>query len=319
MYNTKLAALTCGLALFASAKASQSIQEINTKIEIFAAGSGGVFGGRISQPQGERALGAFRSNGLDVGFKVPGALTTEVLGMNGKNEMVGSANPGGQLTAFHRSWKGKVSKYVYPGANMTAFNDIDDKGNILGWQYTDLDSFGSFILDKNGQTTPLLVPGFEDGNWYRLNNQGQILGSSSGTDPFLGIVALLYGMDKVEIIKYPEADYTLAIDLNNSGDVLGEAWMPYDPTLNTYPTLAFIRRSSGEMVPLDYQPNWAPFIREKVNGKYMWLKFAHVEGTSARALDESGRAIIVSRALYLADTPFGSVGAMKERVFAIRP
>jgi hypothetical protein len=318
MFKNKLATLAVGSALFAGAMASPSIEEIKPKFYINAAAIGGLAGQR-EIPGNDTTFGAFSWFGLEFYFSVPGAWETAVLGMNNKFAMVGSARNGDGYVGFHRNWNGKVSKYKVPGSRDTTFNDINDDGLIFGWQYTGLDNFGTFFLDKQGNVTPFVVPGLETANWFRANNKQEVMGSLYDYPGAHGIVGALYKNGTVDVIEYPGADHTLAIDLNKQGVVLGEAWFPYDSNLEYSPVMAFLRKQNGELVGLDYQPNWAPMIKEKVDGKNRWMKFSHAFGTSARALDDSGRAIIVCSALYRAETPFGYIGVVKERTFAIRP
>lgn len=317
MFKFKLATLALSSALIAGAMASPSIDEISPKFYVLTAAKNGVLAGQRSN-SGSGSTAAFTWLGMEIYFKVPGAWDAAALGMNNNSEIVGSAVNDQGYVAFHRNWTGKISKYRVPGSRDTTFNDINDDGLIFGWQYTDANNFGTFFLDKQGKVTPFVVPGLENANWFKTNGMHEVMGTLYDYPDSHGMVGALYKNGTVDIIEYPGADHTLAIDLNKHGVILGEAWMPHDENLGYAPVTAFLRKKNGELVDLDYQPKWAPTIREKFDGRNRTFKLSQVIGTSARAIDDSGRAIIVCTALYEFDTPFGAIGAYRERTFAVR-
>lgn len=311
-----LAALACGAALVGSAF-SQEVEELNLGFDVTSANANGVLAGMMTD-EDWFTQGAFLAMGNLVAFAVPDSDFTMVLDVNNASTMVGATWMDSDYHGFLRKMDGTILTYQFPGAQATTFNAVTDGGKILGWQYTGFGNYGDFILDRNGQATMISIPGYPDAGWYDMNNRGQLMGSWYGGDE--GIIGLLYTAGRVEEIAYPDAGYTVLVDLNNRGDVLGEATMPWTPDIFGSESRAFVRKADGTIATIDYQPEWPETIQESRYGEVEDLEFYGTLGTRARAIDDSGRVVFVALAAYVKYGPYGvEFGTVKERIFATRP
>jgi probable HAF family extracellular repeat protein len=129
-------------------------------------------------------------------IKVPGASTTEAMGVNNRVDIVGSWEDAVTRKRYgFLLGAGVYTRIDIPGAVVTVTNDINDAGDIVGTYYEPPDvgqMFGDshgYLLSADGQLTTITVPGQRTTWAFGINNQGQIVGgySEESEDQVLGI------------------------------------------------------------------------------------------------------------------------------------
>jgi uncharacterized membrane protein len=315
MNHFQMGALACALTVVSGAFASSGAQEIEPGFEVLASSASGILAGHITDPYSWGTEGAFSKMGQIFHFSASDAGWTNVQDINGSGTMVGEAVWNDARVGFIRKPNGQVVRYLYPGAEQTVINAIDDRGRMLGWHYSGENGHGAILVEPNGSASPFDVPGYEWASWYELNNRGQIMGSNLDFEEF-EITGLVYWMGQVATVDYPGARHTIPIDINNRGDVLAEAIMPYDEELGDSQSISIVWSSDGNMRPVEFNPEWAPTIVAEGDE----LSFVASLGNRAVAIDDSGSVIVVARGLYMLYGPYGPIwGTVKERMFQVKP
>lgn len=135
-------------------------------------------------------------------------------GINNRGDVVGQlAEPpdGGSDAGFIRS-RGEYILVRYPGATMTDFVGINERGQTVG--VATVDGVLVHFLYERGSFTPLSLPGLPTD----LNNRGEIVGSHvDGT----GTHGFRYRDGVVETIDVPGSTITVVSGINDIGEIVG--------------------------------------------------------------------------------------------------
>jgi probable HAF family extracellular repeat protein len=161
-------------------------------------------------------------------FDVPGALFTEAGRSNERGQIAGDyLAADGIDRPFVRNLNGSFSlRNGAPGASVTYGNDINNRGDVLGW----------FTLDPNGQTgfqgyvlrgnTFILTFSYPEAdvtNTYAIgfNQAGTIVGSFTTTTAGVehGFVRRAHG--NFQQLDFPGSVQTEALGINDDGDIVG--------------------------------------------------------------------------------------------------
>jgi probable HAF family extracellular repeat protein len=212
---------------------STGAQKINDRGQIT-----GSYSNTADDPR-ENPTGFLRdARGRYTRIAVPGALTTTAVGVNNRGQVVGQyQTPDGRFHGY--VWeRGRITTIDVPGAAGTSLVDINDRGQLLGGYADDQSmrpgTFHGFVLDRgrlrtfDGPAGTLLLPA-------DLNNRGQIVGSTitgaTDADPTARGFLLARGVSgPFTPISVPGAPDTLAIGLNDRGQITGTYNNPNPPT-----------------------------------------------------------------------------------------
>jgi uncharacterized membrane protein len=193
--------------------------------------------GFYNDDQGFTTTGFLRTRrGRFVDIKVPGSQVTGPLKLNDRGQVVGiyldaeaEPNPDGTIPAgvLHGFvWDdGDYETTDVPGAAATFPTGINNRGQMVG-SYIDADgAYHGFVRDRRGAVTTLPeAPGADPASGgtqpASLNARGQIVGLAY--DAQGGSRAFLLERGRFTMIDGPEAVYTRALDINNSGQIVGD-------------------------------------------------------------------------------------------------
>lgn len=152
---------------------------------------------------------------------VPGAVVTNVLGINGLGEMVGNytTSTGGPSHGFLYTG-GTFTTVDYPQGNSTLVTSINDSDQVVGFAYL-RSSTASVSFSYNGGTfTTIRVPRKGATFAWGINNEGVIVGGDgvnlSGTKGFELIGNTFKNVSPPGIFTYVYANGT-----NNTGAIVG--------------------------------------------------------------------------------------------------
>lgn len=147
---------------------------------------------------------------------VPGALSTQAMGVNNKSQIVGGYEVSGNGFGFILS-NGKYQKLEYPGGQFTSASSINDSGEIVG--STDLNgAIQGFVLN-NGTYQEIAYPGYSHNSATGVNNAGVIVGNTwNNSGESFGFK---YVNGQYSLITFAGANYTEIGGINNKGDISG--------------------------------------------------------------------------------------------------
>jgi YD repeat-containing protein len=126
--------------------------------------------------------------GRSTRFDAPDAIQqTNPFGVNNHGVIVGKdTTADGVDHGFRRDARGRVVTIDLPGAPEATAEGINDRGQIVGARFNDLDLTGArgFLLAKGvkGPFTPIDVPGAPRNLVRGLNDRGQLVGSYENTN-----------------------------------------------------------------------------------------------------------------------------------------
>jgi uncharacterized membrane protein len=110
---------------------------------------------------------------------VPGAIATDVGGINSDGVMVGVYSepnnaPGGGFVLSG----GNFTLFAYPGGDSTTANGINDSGLVVGWAYVNQRTAAVGFLYDGTTFTTIQVPGKSATISWGINNAGNIVGGA---------------------------------------------------------------------------------------------------------------------------------------------
>lgn len=169
---------------------------------------------------GNARHGFFYDGSVATVIDLPGAVTTNILGMNDNGDLVGYFNDGAPNynRGFIKSGN-SITVLDYPGAVWTQAIDINDSGVVVGY-YNDTYDTGvvrGFIYD--GSYTPFDVPNSGITVPRGINNSGVITGSyTSGANVSHGFI---YDGGNFTTFDPQDSTNTWVFGMNNNGDLVG--------------------------------------------------------------------------------------------------
>jgi uncharacterized membrane protein len=171
------------------------------------------------------AVGAEASPALESTFtpiEAPGAIFTEALGINNRDQIVGMEVDAGNIRHGFLLEHGVFTRIDVPGASGTSANGINDLGQIVGWYVVGLHAHG-FIWDQ-GVFSFFDPPDASDTFLTDINNHGQIVGwYIPPTGPVRGIlledgVFMPFGVPNACCIL---PDTSSSLGINDNGQIAG--------------------------------------------------------------------------------------------------
>jgi hypothetical protein len=169
-------------------------------------------------------------------FKVPGSLSTEAFGINNRGEIVGAYTVPGRTLGFLRSIEGKFTTIDRQTGGYTDASGINDLGQVVG------SSSGStgYVLDDDGDVTPIYVPGSRATVVLGINNRTEIVGwyvdASNLQHGFLR-----HSDGTFTTIDVAGAADLILTDINAKGEIIGNY---IDRSLNFQ---SFLRKANGAL------------------------------------------------------------------------
>jgi hypothetical protein len=192
---------------------------------------GDYFSTRERYEQGLK-LGFVLDHGRFTRFGVPGADSTEAVGLDDRGRIVGET-----LTIEPFSGSGYIRERgrirllaLPPGGAFAGAEEINERGQIVGTYSTDVDSSETrgYVLTR-GRYSTFAVPGGQLTQAFGLNNRGQVVGYTADVDdPDQGLLSNQHGFllragprGPVTRIDVPDAPQTIALGINDRGDIVG--------------------------------------------------------------------------------------------------
>jgi uncharacterized protein (TIGR03437 family) len=162
-------------------------------------------------------VGFLRADGNYTIIQYPGAANTKVYGINSAGQIVGDYGSDPLERTNHGFvWSGGTFKTIdYPGAAGTIIHGINDKGDMVGSSF-DRNGGGDSIIYSNGafkvanNNYPVIPSG--------INNAGHMTGQYGY---YSGYGYVLTNDVLISYVRFPTADSTFSIGINDSDDVVG--------------------------------------------------------------------------------------------------
>ena len=157
------------------------------------------------------------------------------LGLNDHGTIVGEyIIDDRQETGFLRDKRGRITRFLVPGARGTEANKINNRGQIVGTYSDDTPIVNdsarprAFLLDR-GQFTRIDVPGAVSTLAHGVNDRGQVVGAYLDADG--GTHGFLWDKRRFTTIDVPGSVGTNLGDISNRGEIVGVYGDdPDDPT-----------------------------------------------------------------------------------------
>jgi len=167
-------------------------------------------------------------DGNYLSFDVPGALFTEAGRSNERGQIAGDyLAADGIDRPFVRTPDGSFSlRNGFPGAPVTFGNDINNRGDILGWFTLDPNAqtgFQGYVLRGNDFILTFSYPDPDVTNTYAIgfNEAGTIVGSFTTTTEGVEHGYLRRPNGMFEQLDFPGSAQTEAFGINDAGDIVG--------------------------------------------------------------------------------------------------
>lgn len=113
-----------------------------------------------------------------VDLDMPGAVSTQVIGLNWSNDYCGSFDDDSGVTRAFASIAGNLEELEIPGATLTTANAINDLGAITGIYQLGSTNNRGFVRDSSGTFTfPIDYPGATSTTTRGINSDGSVVGS----------------------------------------------------------------------------------------------------------------------------------------------
>lgn len=250
---------------------------------------------------GVRAFEYFNGVGTNLGT-LPGGVWSEAYAINGSNVIVGFSDLNGSTNRAVRWDDGVISDLNLPEGPSQAANDINDRGQIVGWMGKA--AGGGFYSQGfswiDGQVTPLGIPfNATNSNAKAVNNKGEICGiyayPNTGGNGFIrrGVYWPQAGAAPIDIGLLPGYLRANPQDINDQGDIVGYLDNPQPVA----PIKGFIRHD-GQLLSLTdlLAPEWAGY---KVT--FTWA--INNQGQIAAEVFGPGGSGIIDRAAVLTPVP----------------
>jgi len=235
---------------------------------------------------------------------VPGAIATDVYGINTFGDMVGTFAPDASSNSGFIYSKGSFTTFDYPGGDTTFAMGINDSDLISGWAYVNQRTAGAGFLYDGTNFTTVNIPHQNTTVVNGINNAGVIVGGDGSLAATAGFE--LVGKRLQKVVPPGSFCSVLATGINNLGQVVGwtcgglgnnnvfvmkngkyrtiavpgaidltEAWGINDQGV----VVGWYETSSG----------FAGFAL--INGKYFSLNYPGATGTFAFGINDSGQIV----------------------------
>ncbi|HVW09159.1 MAG TPA: PEP-CTERM sorting domain-containing protein [Bryobacteraceae bacterium] len=164
------------------------------------------------------------SNGVVVSVAIPGASSSEALGINNSGDIAGEFCPsgGGVCPAFLYSNSLLTNLGTLGGIDAVA-TGINEYGQAAGYLLTSAGPSHAFLYE-NGNMTDIGTLGGSSSIAYGINNSGEVTGNSaiaSGDGH-----AFLYSAGTMTDLGTLGGTFSSGVAINNSGQTVGVSYMP---------------------------------------------------------------------------------------------
>jgi hypothetical protein len=188
---------------------------------------GNAFVPAPSDDEGRRAY-LRDPDGTFTTISVPGAVTTQALGLDDRGRVVGDyLDQSGSYHGYLRK-RGRFTTIDFPGSTSTAITGLNDRGEMVG-VYVDAHGAPHGVYrSTRGRIITIDAPGVINTVPFDVNARGQIVGFTAGgslTELVFGTVhgfALMKGpRGPFTAVDVPGAPQTLASGIDNRGRIAG--------------------------------------------------------------------------------------------------
>ncbi len=161
-------------------------------------------------------------NGNFIGLDLPGAVSTQVIGLNSMNDYCGSFDDVSGVTEAFVSIAGHVEEFAIPGATLTTANAINDQSSVVGiYEVGDTNNHG-FIRDSSGDFVfPIDYPGATSTTTRGINSDGWIVGSYLDTQS-VQRGFLFQPPNSFVSFTYPDSTLTSLEGINDQAKICGQ-------------------------------------------------------------------------------------------------
>lgn len=188
----------------------------------FGVNSAGIVSGTFSSNADH---GFFYDHGSLTQYDVPGAVHTNVTGINDSGDFCGFFfNDGALITPF-LNVNGTLIPFNLPGVNVIYPRAINNLGQVVGIYTDPVDPSveHGFFRDSDGSVTyPLDFPNGRDTAILGINDRGVLVGGWRDTS-FIFHAFLLQLPNRFLSYDYPAGEYSTFTGINNSGLISGSA------------------------------------------------------------------------------------------------
>ena len=148
----------------------------------------------------------------------PGSTSTQIWGVNARDEMVGVYIGADKVTHGFLFSGGRFTSIDYPGAAVTFANGINARGDIVGEFGMALTGPHRGFLLSNGRFTPIDFPGADHSAAFGITAAGDIFGGYMKGDT--NSHCFMLSGDTFTKIDYPDAPSTVGGGVSPQGDIL---------------------------------------------------------------------------------------------------
>jgi uncharacterized membrane protein len=174
------------------------------------------------------SVGYLLKRGRFTTIRVPGAVLTEAEGINNRGVVVGGYLDRDGNGHGYRWEKGRFTTIDPPdtrvepliGAAIVLLQDVNDRGDMVGFYTPGNGTFRGFLFRK-GRYTTFAVPGSQATAPFDINNRGQIAGAAFDETTGHGFLLAKGVGGPVTQIDVPGAPNTAATGLNDRGRIVG--------------------------------------------------------------------------------------------------
>jgi len=149
-------------------------------------------------------------------LNIPGADTSEALGINDRGAIVGTFNTSTTNFRGFLLFQGKFTHFNFPGADQTLAEDINNHGQIVGSYLAPFTNVTGFVV-HNGvfhSITAPQPPGDTQTRALGINNFGTIVGEA-------GDSGFRLNNGHFTTVRFPGSSRTSASGINDSGVIVG--------------------------------------------------------------------------------------------------
>ncbi|HEY1526212.1 MAG TPA: hypothetical protein VGH51_08250 [Candidatus Angelobacter sp.] len=149
-------------------------------------------------------------------LNIPGADTSEALGINDRGAIVGAFNTSTTNFRGFLLFQGKFTHFNFPGAEQTFAEDINNHGQIVGSYLAPFTNVTGFVV-HNGifhSITAPQPPGDTQTRALGINNFGVIVGEA-------GDSGFRLNNGHFTTVRFPGSSRTSASSINDSGVIVG--------------------------------------------------------------------------------------------------
>jgi len=174
-----------------------------------------------------------KAKGTFTEIAVPGAVETDVAGINDQGVIVGGYRTANGSGAFVLD-QDVYSTVTIPGSTNTVVYDINSSGVMVGSYFAEGTGYHGFMRD-GGTVTTIDVPGAIATSVNGINDEGTVVGLYLVPDGEDGVEhGFLYQDGQFLTVDYPGSPSGTLLDINNAGTALGGYSTPTPPAYFLY-------------------------------------------------------------------------------------